>query len=154
MVSELLIANKYYSKACLRSFIFTLPMVYMPFSLYYSLTQASYQANPYTLYAELRERGLFVWDQTCAAWIVSRAEAVNVVLQSTDCVVRPSHEKVPKAIQGGPAGAIFEQLIRMNEGQAHQTMKTVLMQTLASVDQSQFSNTIQSLLRDKCLASM
>ncbi len=119
-----------------------------------SVSHLSYQLDPYPMYAQLREGDLLKWDATCAAWIASRAEAVHAVLQNSDCVVRPSHEQVPKAIQGSAAGTLFAQLIRMNEGSTHQALKSVLSQVLSDVDSSEFGNNAQALLDDQSVANM
>ncbi len=84
-----------------------------------SLAHAPWHADPYPLYAGLRERqrteGLF-FDPTVGAWVAATADAVQAALQQPGLVVRPTAEPVPAALAGRPAGEVFGGLMRMNEG--------------------------------------
>ena len=62
------------------------------------------------------------------------AAAVTAVLTSDLCRVRPIAEPVPAALVGTPAGEIFRRLVRMNDGDAHGTMKPAVSATLGSLD--------------------
>lgn len=122
MVSELFVANKAYTA------LFSSP--WPPMSI--PVTQLSFQADPYPRYAHYRQQAAFVWDDATSCWLASRAAAVNAVLLSQDCGVRPAGEAIPHAIQGSNAGAIFAELVRMNEGDTHQVAKAALMQSLTT----------------------
>lgn len=128
MVSELFVLNKAYNARLSH-----------PLSVQMSipLTQLSFQANPYLDYAHYRQQAAFVWNDSAACWVASQAAVVNAVLHSQDCGVRPIGEAIPKAIQGSHAGAIFAELMRMNEGDQHQAAKSALMQSLVTITSSQ-----------------
>ena len=103
------------------------------------VTQLSFQAHPYPHYAHYRRQAAFVWDDASSCWLASRAATVHAVLQSQNCAVRPIGEKIPNAIQGSNAGAIFAELVRMNEGDQHQVAKAALMQSLATINPMRMS---------------
>lgn len=103
------------------------------------VTQLSFQAHPYPRYAHIRQQATFVWDEASSCWLVSRAATVNAVLQSQDCAVRPNGETIPNALQGSNAGAIFAELVRMNDGDQHQVAKAALMQSLTTINPMQVS---------------
>lgn len=130
MVSELFVLNKAYT-ACLSHSLCAQMSI--------PLTQLAFQANPYPDYAHYRQQAPFVWDDSASCWVASQAAVVNAVLHSQDCGVRPIGEAIPIAIQGSHAGAIFAQLVRMNEGGAHQVAKAALMQSLATINSVQLS---------------
>src|SRR6185503_10340478 len=59
---------------------------------------------------------------------------------SSECVrVRPPAEPVPAAIAGAPAGAIFKNLVRMNDGQRHARAKSAVNNCLGAIDAAQVS---------------
>ncbi len=93
-----------------------------------------YHPNPYPDYKRLRQHGSLFWHPSLALWIATDAYATEAVLNSSDCVVRPPQELVPKAIATSSAGEVFAKLIRMNEGPAHQTAKAAIMQALVNLD--------------------
>mgnify|MGYP000986649353 CR=1 FL=1 len=93
-----------------------------------------YHPNPYPYFERLRQHGSLFWHPSLALWVATDAYVTEAVLNSIDCVVRPSHELVPKAIAHSSAGEVFAKLIRMNEGPAHQTAKAAIMQALVKLD--------------------
>src|SRR5262245_47918681 len=91
-------------------------------------------ADPYPYYAELvAERPLY-HDAGLGLWVASSAAAVDAVLASGLCRVRPPAEPVPTALVGSPAGTIFGSLVRMTEGPAQAAAKAAVAATLASLD--------------------
>lgn len=74
------------------------------------------------------------FDPNQKLWLASRAEDIRAVMENPHCVVRPPGEPVPAAIAGSSAGAVFAQLVRMNEGDAHTAPKAALVQALAALD--------------------
>jgi len=131
MVSELCWTDKAYTTLFrLKSFVLSAPMPT-------PVTHLSYQIDPYTTYAQLRQATGFIWNDAAQAWLVSRAELVGAVLADLRCAVRPAHEAVPKTILGSAAGEIFSHLIRMNEAQAHRVGKASLLHSLGTLDSSQ-----------------
>ena len=95
---------------------------------------AATHADPYPYYARLREGTPLVRDETLGLWVASRADAVMQVLADSRLRVRPAAEPVPRAIAGLPAGELFSQLIRMNDGPLHAVHRPVLQRGLGRMD--------------------
>lgn len=74
------------------------------------------------------------FDTDLNLWVARRADVIREVMDNPDCVVRPPAEPVPAAIAGSSAGAIFAQLVRMNEGDRHAAPKAAITQALAALD--------------------
>ncbi|MDE2429260.1 MAG: cytochrome P450 [Burkholderiales bacterium] len=100
---------------------------------------AACHPQPYAYYAQLQEGDALRWFPDLKLWVASRAAAVEAVLASPLCAVRPQAEKIPAAIAGSSAAQIFDQLIRMNEGDAHAIPKRVLQTTLRSLDMTRIA---------------
>lgn len=91
-------------------------------------------ANPYPWYATLvKERPLY-FDAALRLWIATSAEAVTAVLTRDRCRVRPVREPVPPALLGSSAGDLFSQLVRMTDGDRHDSLKRAVSSALALVD--------------------
>jgi len=90
-------------------------------------------ADPYPYYAELVARAPVHHDGTLGLWVASSADAVTAVLTSDLCRVRPPAEPVPRALVGSPAGDIFGQLVRMNDGRAHRDLKPAVSSTVEAI---------------------
>ncbi|WP_093383413.1 cytochrome P450 [Variovorax sp. OV329] len=95
---------------------------------------AATHADPYPFYAQLRAGPPLLRDDRLGLWIASRAEVVMQVLAHPQLRVRPVAEPVPRAIVGLPAGELFSQLIRMNDGPLHAMHRPVLQRGLAGLD--------------------
>ena len=67
------------------------------------------------------------FDATLGWWVAASAEAVDAVLGSSACRVRPADEPVPKAVAATPTGAFFGRLVRQIDGPDHSTRKTKVM---------------------------
>jgi cytochrome P450 len=78
--------------------------------------------DPYPYYAQLRQRPM-QFDAGLNAWVVSSAALIAAALAHPALRVRPPHEPVPHALAGTPAGAVFAQLVRMNDGAFHAAHK-------------------------------
>lgn len=91
-------------------------------------------ANPYPWYAALRSGPALVRDERLRLWIASRADVVRELLANDAMRVRPLAQPVPNAIAGTPAGEVFGQLVRMNDGERHMAHKPVLQRALAGLD--------------------
>jgi len=95
--------------------------------------EAATHPNPYPYYAKLvAERPLY-WDPDMKLWVASGAEAVKSVMTSSICRVRPNGDPVPKHIKGSPAGDIFQQLVRQNDGQRHSDLREVTAAALSHI---------------------
>ncbi|AJY03420.1 cytochrome P450 [Burkholderia vietnamiensis] len=72
--------------------------------------------DPYPYYATLVDGPPLAFDATLGLWVASRAASVAAVLGHPTCRVRPLDAPVPPALRGTTAGALFGDLIRMNDG--------------------------------------
>jgi cytochrome P450 len=91
-------------------------------------------ANPYPYYADLVSQAPLAYDEALGVWVAASAEAVTAVLMSDLCRVRPPAEPVPRPLLGSPAGEIFRNLVRMNDGPRHPALKQAVMVALGSLD--------------------
>ena len=98
--------------------------------------QAIVHADPAPYYAELAARRPFFFDAALGWWVAASAEAVDAVLGSTACRVRPPEEPVPKAVAATPTGAFFGRLVRQIDGPDHSTRKAKVMAALGRLDVS------------------
>src|SRR5713101_6631470 len=103
--------------------------------------------DPYPYYAELVAHQPIYRDEALGLWVASSAAAVNAVLHSELCRVRPPAEPVPKALLGSPAAEIFRHLVRMNDGVAHCPFKLAIAATLESIAASDVSELSQHWAR-------
>jgi cytochrome P450 len=95
---------------------------------------AATHPDPYPYYRELvAERPLYR-DDALRMWIASSAAAVTAALASPLCRVRPPAEPVPHALVGSAAGEVFGQLVRMNDGPRHLSMKPAVSHAVGSFD--------------------
>ncbi|WP_394789292.1 cytochrome P450 [Rhodoferax sp.] len=94
---------------------------------------AATDPDPYPYYAGLVAGPPLLWDAQLQLWIAARAAVVEEVFRHPHCRVRPPADAVPKALVGSSAGALFGQLVRMNDGEQHQRPKLALQQALAAV---------------------
>jgi cytochrome P450 len=90
--------------------------------------------DPYPYYAGLVAREPAHRQPALGLWVVASADAVSAVLGSELCRVRPTAEPVPRALLGSPAGEIFGQLVRMNDGAVHARLKPAVAARVTSID--------------------
>ncbi|KWI55348.1 cytochrome [Burkholderia pseudomultivorans] len=91
--------------------------------------------DPYPYYATLVDGPPLAFDASLGLWVASRAASVGAVLGHPACRVRPLDMPVPPALRGTTAGALFGELVRMNDGALrHDVPKQALRTALASVD--------------------
>lgn len=96
--------------------------------------QAVVHPDPYPYYAALRAGPALGFDPDLRLWVAASAAAVAQVLEHPQLRVRPAAEPVPRAIAGAPAGELFGQLVRMNDGPRHEAPKLALQRALAALD--------------------
>ncbi|AJY09656.1 Cytochrome P450 [Burkholderia dolosa AU0158] len=95
--------------------------------------------DPYPYYATLVDGPPLAFDRTLGLWVASRAATVTAVLGDPACRVRPLDAPVPPALRGTTAGALFGELVRMNDGALrHDVPKHALRAALASFDANAF----------------
>ena len=85
--------------------------------------EAVTHADPYPYYRSLREAQPLFFDAGLGLWVASSHAAVYAALRHPALCVRPPDEPVPKALQGGVAGQVFAQLVRMTDGDFHAVHK-------------------------------
>ncbi|KML47665.1 cytochrome P450 [Burkholderia cepacia] len=91
--------------------------------------------DPYPYYAALVDGPPLAFDATLGLWVASRAAAVTTVLGHPACRVRPLDAPVPPALRGTTAGALFGELVRMNDGPSrHDVPKQALRTAFAPID--------------------
>ncbi|VWB45810.1 cytochrome P450 [Burkholderia aenigmatica] len=91
--------------------------------------------DPYPYYAALVDGPPLAFDATLGLWVASRAAAVTAVLGHPACRVRPLDAPVPPALRGTTAGALFGELVRMNDGTLrHDVPKQALRTAFAPID--------------------
>ncbi|MGK5080711.1 cytochrome P450 [Janthinobacterium sp. HLX7-2] len=91
-------------------------------------------AAPYAYYRRLAEGPPLRFDAQLDCWLATGMAGVRAVLEHPDCRVRPVSQPVPDTLAGTPCGAIFMELVRMNDGERHAVPKQVLAQALGQVD--------------------
>src|SRR5947199_4384545 len=89
--------------------------------------------DPYPYYAHLVAEKPLYRDDALGLWVATSAAAVTAVLNHDLCRVRPAAEPVPRALLGSPAGEIFRQLVRMNDGRDRCPLKQAISATLESI---------------------
>jgi cytochrome P450 len=87
--------------------------------------------DPYPYYAGLVAERPLHRDAGLGLWVATGAAVVTAVLTSELGRVRPAAEPVPRALVGTPAGEIFRQLVRMNDGATHLRLKPGVSAKLA-----------------------
>jgi cytochrome P450 len=102
-----------------------------------SLLTAAAHPDPYPYYAALLAYRPLYREHRLGLWVALGAREVAEVLSSDAVRVRPPAEPVPAAIAGAPAGAIFKNLVRMNDGPRHAQAKAAVGACLAAIDASQ-----------------
>ncbi len=95
--------------------------------------------DPYPYYAALVAERPCYFDDELQCWVASSAAAVTAVLASSDCRVRPATEPVPSGIAGTAAGEVFGNLVRMTDGEFHDRVKAIVVESLGGVSAGEVS---------------
>jgi len=90
--------------------------------------------DPYPWYAQLREGPPLRFDAALGLWVAGRAGVVCRALGHPALRVRPPGAPVPPGLAGTPAGALFAQLVRWNDGAVHAEHKPALQALLSAFD--------------------
>ena len=91
-------------------------------------------AAPYDYYRRLADGPPLRFDAALDCWLATGAAGVRAVLEHPACRVRPPGLAVPHNLAGTPCGAIFAELVRMNDGERHTVPKQALARALGQVD--------------------
>lgn len=97
---------------------------------------AATHADPYGFYAALAATTALHRDESHGLWVAASAAAVEAVLTSPSCRVRPANVPVPPALAGTAAGRIFGALVRMNDGAAHCPLKRAIAAACGRIDRA------------------
>ena len=115
--------------------------------------EAVTHAAPYTCYSQLRHQADLYFDTRLECWVASGATVIQAMLQHPDLLVRPCHEPVPPLIAQTPAGQVFGNLMRMNEGQRHQCPRAAIEPVLAAVPPAEIAALVAQLVKTDCSAN-
>ncbi|MEZ5830467.1 MAG: cytochrome P450 [Dongiaceae bacterium] len=99
-----------------------------------SVLEAAAHCDPYPYYAALLAYRPLYREHRLNLWVALGADAVTEILRNEHCRVRPPAEPVPAAIAGAPAGGIFKDLVRMNDGPHHVRAKEAVSGCIAAFD--------------------
>ena len=91
-------------------------------------------AAPYDYYRRLADGPPLRFEAQLDGWLATGMAGVQAVLAHPACRVRPPGQGVPHKLAGTPCGAIFAELVRMNDGERHAVPKQVLARALGQVD--------------------
>src|SRR5688572_18971731 len=102
-----------------------------------SVLAAAAHPDPYPYYAALLAYRPLYREHRLGLWVALGAREVAEILCSEAVRVRPPAEPVPAAIAGAPAGEIFGNLVRMNDGPPHARAKAAISACLGAIDAGQ-----------------
>ncbi|NDI85410.1 cytochrome P450 [Undibacterium crateris] len=110
----------------------------------HAIAAASHPAAP-GYYRQLLEQPGIHYCPELRMWIAAHASDIMEIFNSPACAVRPPAEMVPAALGSGSTAQIFQQLIRMNEGQTHATGKRILQDCLQQLDGQRVQQTTEQV---------
>jgi len=108
---------------------------------------------PHDYYRRLAEGPPLRFDALLDCWLATGVAGVQAVLAHADCHVRPPGMAVPDNLLGTSCGAIFSELVRMNDGVRHTAPKQVLVSALGQVDLARLRQRTLQIARDRTPAS-
>ncbi|MBT2869801.1 cytochrome P450 [Chromobacterium violaceum] len=102
--------------------------------------------DPYPYYRALARDG---WrrDEALGLWLAASRQAVDAVLASPACRVRPAREPVPAGSAGSALGEAFGRWLRMSDGDAHARLRTAVGAGLAALRCDEAEQTARRLAR-------
>lgn len=106
-------------------------------------------AAPYGYYRRLADGPPLRFEASLDCWLATGAAGVRAVLEHPACRVRPPVQAVPLNLAGTPCGAIFAELVRMNEGERHAVPKQVLARALGQVDLARLHGRVMQIAGDR-----
>ena len=108
---------------------------------------AASHPRPYGYYQRLRQEAPLFFDRNLNLWVASSHASVEAALQSPALRVRPLAEPVPRALLHSPAGEVFANLVRMNDGAFHAAHKPQLQQSARRWTLAQIAATCREATR-------
>lgn len=112
-----------------------------------NILAAAAHPDPYPYYAGLLGGPALVFDAGNRFWVAVHAGTIREALGNPALRVRPGAQPVPPGIVGSPAGEVFGQLVRMNDGPAHEAPKRALQAFLARMDPAHVQARAQAVAR-------
>lgn len=106
-------------------------------------------AAPYGYYRRLADGPPLRFDAQLDCWLATGTAGVQAVLAHPACRVRPPGQAVPQNLAGTPCGAIFAELVRMNDGERHAVPKQVLARALGQADLARLHGRVVDLAGDR-----
>jgi cytochrome P450 len=106
-------------------------------------------AAPYAYYRRLAGGPPLRFDAQLDCWLATGTAGVRAVLAHPACRVRPPGLGVPHNLAGTPCGAIFAELVRMNDGERHAVPKQALARALGQVDLARLQGQVAHLAGDR-----
>lgn len=88
------------------------------------------------------------FDAQLDCYLATGVAGVQAVLGHVDCRVRPPGMAVPENLVGTSCGAIFAELVRMNDGARHTVPKQVLASMLGQMDLARLRHSTLQIARD------
>ena len=110
-------------------------------------------AAPYDYYRRLADGPPLRFEASLDCWLATGTAGVRTVLEHPACRVRPPGLGVPLNLAGTPCGAIFAELVRMNDGERHTVPKQVLARALAQVDLARLQERVLQIAGKRVPAS-
>lgn len=104
--------------------------------------------DPYPWYARLRVGRPIFLDDALGLWVVSGPYLVAQAFRDGRLRVRPEGEPVPRALQGRPAGEVFAQLVRMNDGAFHARHRPEVEASAARFSEAAIVQAAEAATRD------
>ena len=89
---------------------------------------------PYDYYERLAAERPFRYDEGLRCWVAAGAESVEAALTHPALRVRPPAEPIPAAMRGTVIGTFFSRMVRMNDGEAHASMREAVHALMESLD--------------------
>ena len=85
------------------------------------------------------------FDNELQCWIAASPRTVRAVLDCEALRVRPPHQRVPAHLVDTAAGDLFSRLARMNDGDGHHEMRTMIDQVIASISSQQLERVCEEI---------
>jgi cytochrome P450 len=88
------------------------------------------------------------FDADLGMWVVASNRDVTAVLTSGAAKVRPKGESCPRHLTGSPAGDTFQRIARMNDGDAHQEIRSTIDTWFASITPGRIDEACEQAAED------
>ncbi len=90
------------------------------------------------------------YDASLAMWIVTTNSDIEAVLTNDAAKVRPPGEPCPRHLVGQPAGETFQRIARMNDGDAHRPIRSIIDSWFATLSPERVDEACVQAANDVC----